>query len=157
MGWLKVQRQNSSSKHHPIDRWSLYRWSYIAWSLGLYLCLQSFSVHSCMNFCFLPAQTCQLVFGSVERELLSLPTHHGGLGAIVLTVHFSASFLSSSHIAAPLIDHLLRHCMSCGLDIYQQMYQCKHELRASCHSVLSLRQTSVVPLKLPQSVVHHVG
>ena len=69
---------------------------------------------------FLPAMTCRLAFGSIERELLSLPAHLGGLGVIIPTVHFSSSFLSLSHVAA---DHLLRKCISRSLDVYQQMYQ----------------------------------
>ena len=66
-----------------------------------------------------------------ERELLSLPARLGELGVFVPIVHFSSLFSSSSHITAPLIDHLLRGCTSCSLDIYKQMFQCKHELKAS--------------------------
>jgi len=52
---------------------------------------------------FLPAQTSQPAFGPIEREIISLPACHEGLGIIVPTVHFSFSFSSSSNIAAPLI------------------------------------------------------
>ena len=80
--------------------------------------------------------TGQPAFGSIERELLSLPAYLGGLSVIIPTVHFSSSFLSSSHVAAPLVDHLLRKCTSCSLDVYQQMYQCKLDLRVSCQNDL---------------------
>jgi len=46
-----------------------------------------------------------LPFSSIERELLSLL---GGLGVVVPSVHFFSSFLSSSRVTAPLVDHLLR-------------------------------------------------
>ena len=77
---------------------------------------------------FLPAMTGRPAFGSIERELLSLPARLGGLGVIIPTVHFSSSFLSSSHVVAPLVDHLSRKCTSCSLDVYQHMYQCKLDL-----------------------------
>jgi len=90
-----------------------------------------------LNLRFLPAMTSQLPFSSIERELLSLPACLGGMGVIVPSVHFSSSFLSSSLVTAPLVDHLLRKDTSCSLDVYQQMYQCRLDLRVSCHSDLS--------------------
>ena len=45
--------------------------------------------------------------------------------------------MSSNHAAAPLVDHLLRKCTTCSLDVYQQMYQCKLDLWVSCRSDLS--------------------
>jgi len=81
--------------------------------------------------------TSQLPFGSIERELLSLPVRLGGLGVIVPSVHFSSSFLFLSRVTAPLVDHLLRKDTSCSLDVYQQMYRCKLDLRVSRCSDLS--------------------
>ena len=99
---------------------------------------------------FLPVLTGQPAFGSAERGLLSLPACLGGLGVFAPTVHFSSSFSSSSCIAAPLIDHLLRQCTSCSLDIHQQMFQCKHELRASCCSDLSTQASLLYDHLSPQ-------
>ena len=76
-------------------------------------------------------------FGPAERELLSLPGRLRELSAFVPIFPFSSLLSSSSHVASPLIDRILRQCTSCSLDIYQQMFQCKYELRASCHSDLS--------------------
>jgi len=90
-----------------------------------------------LNLRFLPALTSIPALGSIERELLSLPARLVGLGAIIPSVHFSSSFLSSNRVAAPLVDHLLRKCTTCSLDVYQQMYQCKLNLRVSRHSDLS--------------------
>jgi len=50
---------------------------------------------------------------------------------------FSSSFLSLNHVAAPLVDHLVRKCTNCSLDVYQQMYQCKLDLGISRRSDLS--------------------
>ena len=114
----------------------LHRWLYIAWivpmSSELFLPLDDIlSLH------FLPAVTGQSAFGPVERELLSLPARHYGLGVIIPTDHFLSYFSFSNRVPAPLIDHLLRQCSSCSLDVYQQMYQYKHELRVSHRNDLS--------------------
>ena len=113
----------------------LHRWSYIArtvpMSSELFL-----SLDDVLSLCFLPAVTGKSAFGPVEWKLLSLPARHGELGVIIPTVHFLSS-LSSNRVAAPLIDHLLRQCSSCSLDVYQQMYQCKRELRVSHRNDLS--------------------
>jgi len=64
---------------------------------------------------------------------LIFATCHGWLGGIIPTAYFSSSFLTSSRVAAPLVDHL----STCNLDVYQHMYQSKHELRISRHNDLS--------------------
>ena len=76
-------------------------------------------------------------FGSIEQELLSLPARFEGLGVIILSVHFSSLLLSLNRVAAPLVDHLLRMCTTCSLDVYQQIYQCKLDLWVSHRSDLS--------------------
>jgi len=43
-----------------------------------------------LNLRFLPAFTGKPAFGSIERELLSLPARLGGLGVIIPSVHFSS-------------------------------------------------------------------
>ena len=75
-------------------------------------------------------------FGSVERELLSLPARLGGLGIVVPSIHLSSFYALSQQIAAPLIDQLLQQSPSCPLTIYEGMYQSKREVGASHHNDL---------------------
>jgi len=141
----------------------LHRWSYIAWTVPM----TSELFHpfdDVLILRFLLAMTSQLPFSSIERELLSLPVCLGGLGVIVSSVHFSSSFLSLSRVTAPVVDHLLRRDTSCSLDVYQQMYRCKLDLRVSHCSDLSAqadllcdRLSPRMPLMLHQNVVHRVG
>jgi len=114
----------------------LHRWSYIAWTVPM-TSEFFYPLDDVLSLRFLPAMTSQLPFSSIECELLSLPACLGGLGVIVPSVHFSSSFLSSSRVTAPLVDHLLRKDSSCSLDVYQQMYRCKLDLRVSRRSDLS--------------------
>ena len=81
---------------------------------------------------FLPAVTGRQAFGSVERDLLSLPARLGGLGSVVPSIHLSSFYALSQQIAAHLIDKLLQQSPSCSLTIYEGMYQSKHEVGASC-------------------------
>ena len=66
-------------------------WSYIARTVPsvseLFVLLDNV-----LSFCFLPAMTGLPAFGPIERELLLLPAHLGGLGVIIPTVYFSSSF-----------------------------------------------------------------
>jgi len=114
----------------------LHRWLYLARTVPMSDDLYC-PLDEVLSLRFLPALTGQPAFGPTEREILSLPARLGGLGVIVPSIHFSSSFSASSHVAVPLIDHLLRQCFSCSLDVYQQMFQCKRELRISRRSDLS--------------------
>ena len=74
----------------------LHRWSYVAqttpWSPELFHPLDDVvSLH------FLPAVTGWQAFGSVERELLSLPVHLGSLGVVVPSIfHHFIPYLNKS-------------------------------------------------------------
>ena len=104
----------------------LHRWSYVArtipWSPELFHPLDDV-----VSLRFLPAVTGRQAFGSVERELLSLPARLGGLGIVVPSIHLSSFYALSQQIAAPLIDQLLQQSPSCPLTIYEGMYQSKRE------------------------------
>ena len=108
----------------------LHCWSYVArtipWSPELFHPLDDV-----VSFRFLPAVTGRQAFGSVERELLSLPARLGGLGIVVPSIHLSSFYALSQKIAAPLIDKLLQQSPSCPLTIYDEMYQSKREVGAS--------------------------
>jgi len=122
-----------------------------------YVCRAFWLLDDVLSLHFLPALTGQPAFGPIEWELLSLPACHGGLDVIVPTLHFSASFSSSSHIAALIIDHLLRQCI----------YQCKHDWAKGllphcfiCSGRLTFGtfvSTFVLCLWSCLSAVHHVG
>ena len=127
----------------------LHRWSYIARTVPFTPELFH-PLDDVLSLRFLPAMTSRPTFGSIEQELLSLPARLGGLGVIIPTVHFSSSFLSSSRVAAPLVDHLLRKCTSCSLDVYQQMYQCKLDLRVSRRNDLSAQADLLCDKLSPQ-------
>jgi len=99
----------------------LHRWPYIARTVPMTSEL-FLPLDEVLNLCFLPVLTSRPAFGSIERELLSLPAHLGRLGVIIPSVHFSSTFLSSNRVAAPLVDYLLRKCTTCSLDVYQQMH-----------------------------------
>ena len=113
----------------------LYRWSYIAWTTPVSL---EFFHHldEVLKARFFPAVTGNPVYGPLERELLSLPAHLGGLGIIIPSTHFSSSFPTSQRITAPLVDQLLKQCLSCSLDVYQQMYQCNCNVRTAHSNAL---------------------
>ena len=99
--------------------------------------LESFQLlDDVLSTCFLPAVTGKPAFGPLERELLSLPAHLGGLGIIIPTTHFLSSFPTSQRITAPLVDQLLKQCLTCSLDVYLRMYQFKREARAARHDAL---------------------
>ena len=113
----------------------LHRWSYVArtipWSPELFHPLDDVvSLH------FLPAVTGWRGFGSMERELLSLPAHLGGLGVVVPSIHFSSFYSLSKQIAAPFIDQLLQQCSSCPFTIHEGMYQSKREAGTSSRNDL---------------------
>ena len=127
----------------------LHRWSYIARTVPFTPELFH-PLDDVLSLRFLIAMTDRPEFGSIERELLSLPARLGELGVIIPTVHFSSSFLSSSHVAAPLVDHLLRKCTSCSLDVYQQMYQYKLALRVSRRNDLSAQADLLCDKLSPQ-------
>ena len=85
----------------------LHRWSYIAWTVPRLLI---FSFHL-MSLCFLPALIGHSAFDSPEHALF-LPACLGGLGIISTFL----LFLSSSRVAALLVNHLLMKSTSCSLD-----------------------------------------
>ena len=72
----------------------LHHWSYLARTTPG--SLESFQLlDDVLSTCFLPAVTGKPAFGPLERELLSLPAHLGGLGIIIPTTHFLSLFPTS--------------------------------------------------------------
>ena len=98
--------------HVPLNRWS-YVARTIPWSLKLFHPLDNV-----VSLRFLPAVTDQKAFGSVERELLSLPARLGGLGIVVPSIHLSSFYALSQQILAPLIRKLLQRSPSYPLTTY---------------------------------------
>ena len=96
-----------------------------------------------IRYKFIPALTGQSAFNDVERILLALPSHVGGLGIINPVTSSDLQHLTSKNISAPLTSLILHRSITYPISCQESQRDCK--LRAIKHKK-ELEQSRVLDL-----------
>jgi len=88
-------------------------------------------LEECIRHTFIPAVTCHLLPGDLERDLLALPTRIGGMGIINPVRMCAFEFNASNKVTMPLQSLLMSQSSTFPSDIRGEQYLIKTEIYPS--------------------------
>ena len=81
-----------------------------------------------IHLCLLPSLIGKCTFSDIKRQLLSLPSHLGGLGIIDPCVSLASQFSASQKVTGPLISLLLKQVSEFTVGVLNEQLALKQEI-----------------------------
>ncbi|KAL5505646.1 hypothetical protein EMCRGX_G007111 [Ephydatia muelleri] len=102
---------------------------------------------------FIPLLTGRAAPSDLERELLALPAHLGGLGLLNPSHLSTTEYSASMKVTQPLVDHIIKQDETYGYEILQDQLSAKAEVHKSKREQHSNAASTLKDI-LPPSLAH---